>query len=241
MFGFLSFLKTILIFMMFLVAVISTIGGLFDLSKKKREKRRERGVRHPLLGTLILLVFGIVLGWLAFIWAFHEKNSVFKPYLSEYARVFSQVGDPSCNSDDCVYTRNKILLLDKVEGNYEKLEFESGQSWFVSSYFVKNDNVSVLHEELPNEIRAAKPEEVETIIWLNWSLKTVHYYTGGSKGYQVNCTLMIYDKQKKLLIRLKDFAGEVPDSPLKTKGSFNGKPPVKDIITYLSALRRIGT
>jgi hypothetical protein len=240
MFGFMSFLKVILIFFMFLFAILFTIDALLHLSKKKKDKWRDEGVRHPLVRILILLVCGIALGWLAFYWAFHDEYSAFRPYLTNYADLRSTAPGVLLDSESLGYVRGKAILLDRVAGGDKRLSFDSAPSGFTSNYTIVDSDISVLQQELPNKLAAKQPEDVGTVVWLIWDKKTIHYYTGDARAYQVLCTVEIYDNQKRKHVQSKVFEGEVPPKYLKVGGSFNGRPPSKDIIAYICNQRRIG-
>jgi hypothetical protein len=239
MFDFMTFLKWILIICMLIGTGGLIVNGLLLLSKERRDKRREKGMR-PLLELLILLVSGIAMGWLTFNWAFHNKYRAIRPFVANYAGLRLTAPDPLFDSDSMGYVRGKVIILDKVAGQDKVIGFESAPSGVTSSYTIVDSTISVLQKKLPDELSAEQPEDVGTVVWLIWDQKTIYYYTGDAKAYQVLCTVEIYDNQEKKLIQSKVFEGELPPKEGVTSRSFNGRPPSRDIIEYICSRHRIG-
>jgi hypothetical protein len=93
---------------------------------------------------------------------------------------------------------------------------------------------------LPEAIRAAKYEDVQTIVWVKWSLQNVAQAKKENR-YQVICDVSIIDRAKGLIVGKAAFRGDRP--PLSEGGVTVtcGSRPSREIVDYLRERRRFKT
>jgi hypothetical protein len=105
---------------------------------------------------------------------------------------------------------------------------------------VKDKDLDSLHDDLPNDLRAATPEEATTVVWLQWDKREVGTYSSGGKAYQWFCDVTVIDLKSKGRIAGQNFAGERP--PQRFVGrrgeSRTGDKPTEAVLNYLKGLRR---
>jgi hypothetical protein len=92
-----------------------------------------------------------------------------------------------------------------------------------------------LYFDMPEGMRAAKPEEVGTVVLLNWGKEQVGTYTGGGAAYQQTCQVTVVNHKTKKVIVSQMFLGGEP--PQTTKSSTaTGSSPGPDIVRFLGQL-----
>src|SRR5262249_27112691 len=65
---------------------------------------------------------------------------------------------------------------------------------------VNHKTVDYFWFRLPPELRAATPDEVESVVWLKWGEERVAEYEGGGWAIRNTCTVTVFDlKTKKVL------------------------------------------
>jgi hypothetical protein len=104
---------------------------------------------------------------------------------------------------------------------------------------VNERRVDRLYFELPPELRAASPDEVATVVWLDWREEKVGEYSGGKPACVEWCDVTVIDRQQNVTLAKKQFKGGDPPKTLKTtfiKGV--GPRPYKEIADYLASLCR---
>jgi len=73
------------------------------------------------------------------------------------------------------------------------------------------------HAKLPDRIRSARPDEVETIIWINWSLQKAGRPKEGKSARRIVCNVTLIDKPTSLIVGETVIRGATPtiedDSP----------------------------
>ena len=131
----------------------------------------------------------------------------FQPHLAEYTAAAERgTGE--------VYRRGKIIPVDR-----------------------RKDTVDyTFYYQLPRELRAANPEEVGTVVWLDCTASLVGTYTHGGGAYRWYCDVTLVDLPQSLILEEKTFVGSEP--PTTNSGSSNkeGSFPSAEIIAYLEAL-----
>jgi hypothetical protein len=94
--------------------------------------------------------------------------------------------------------------------------------------------------ELPSELRPRNPDEVGTVLWLDWEEKpfSVPYiqFTYRIIGIQYVCKVTIIDRATNEKIGEKTFTGSDP----RGSGQYSGDKPYPQIVKYLQSLPRKG-
>jgi hypothetical protein len=105
---------------------------------------------------------------------------------------------------------------------------------------VADKDVDSLHFDLPDDLRAATPAEVTTVVWLNWSKNQIGTYTGGGSAYQWSCQVTVIDKATRTTIRQQTFTGSRPPQSVRARRgtSHSGDKPTDQVINFLRGLPR---
>lgn len=103
---------------------------------------------------------------------------------------------------------------------------------------IDENEIDHIYFDLPEELIAKSPEEVGTIIWLNWGEVLVGRYTDGAGGYRIICEVTIIDKEKSTIVDKETFSGSDPLSVKEGSGNRTGSKPTNEIINYISTLPR---
>src|SRR5262249_6986021 len=89
-------------------------------------------------------------------------------------------------------------------------------------------SVDWMYFSLPSDLGGGKPEEVGTIVWLEWSDQKVGDYTDGSSALVYHCKVAVIDKESRLLLAEQDFRGGDPPESDSGSGDVHGSKPDKD-------------
>jgi hypothetical protein len=139
------------------------------------------------------------------------QSDPFKNNLAEYTNTGSfkeQVGATP-------YIKGKIVVVNKADIKVD------------DPYF-----------DLPEDVKAVKPEEVGTIVWVTYDPRLVGRYTNGAAGYQYTATVTVIDKANGTIVGRSSFTGSEPPSTKKGSGDAYGSKPSDDIKNYLLGLPR---
>jgi hypothetical protein len=147
----------------------------------------------------------------------------FKNHIREYS-IVSGLKNPARTSPHRTkaYLKGKIIPVNRMESRIDDIYFS-----------------------LPEGLRATKPEDVGTIVWLDWEKDTVgHYCPEGLGGCFssddpaiVNtCDVTIIDKSIPAIVVERNFRGSDPPEKKEKGGSGSGSMPTKEIIDYLKNL-----
>jgi hypothetical protein len=96
--------------------------------------------------------------------------------------------------------------------------------------------------DLPEDRRATKPEEVDSVVLLKWGKKIKGWYAKeGSNdtskpGYWQTCDVTVVDRQSGEAQAQSSFQGS--DPPEKSSSSATGNKPTDKIVTWLAGLQR---
>jgi hypothetical protein len=98
-----------------------------------------------------------------------------------------------------------------------------------------NRKVDSLYFQLPQELRATTPEEVETVVWLRWGQDYIASYEGGGKAIRHTCTVTVFDRATKKVVAQTTFQGEEPPDVTYTSAGEDddGGKPTDKILFYL--------
>ena len=103
----------------------------------------------------------------------------------------------------------------------------------------KAQAVDDLFFELPDALRAGKPEEVGTVVLIDWSKEKIDQYKNGAPAYQHSAKVTVIDHAARAVIGSSDFKGDEPPMEIDSNASEgNGSKPTKEIIHYLTTLPR---
>lgn len=178
----------------------------------------------PLIILLAAVGFGIV--FFGFLYAKalfeHIKLRPFQPYIGEYTNL------PKLKEINTTpYVKGKIITVNTS----------------------KNTLDDPVYFKLPKDLRAAKPEEVETIVWLERDrLQTGSY--GVLPAFTQVCQVTIIDKSQQVILARKLIEGSEPPSEVEVESyeasklpseyKRTGSLPVKEVVDFLIKLPRRG-
>jgi hypothetical protein len=97
--------------------------------------------------------------------------------------------------------------------------------------------VDWLYFDLPADMRAGKPENVETVALLDWGRAYVAPYEGGGSAYRHTCDVYVFDRDNQKLVAFQSFQGGEPPSTTTTPAGSDdyGPKPSKEIVEFLKA------
>lgn len=125
----------------------------------------------------------------------------------------------------------------------------SGQGYIKGKVVVldrKNRMIDLINDSLPSELRASTPDEVGTVVWLDWEEEfRFHYdYGGGIYGnaYRYNCKATIIDRSIPAKVGARSFIGSEPPRQHVISTYYGeshyGSKPFDEILNYLESLPR---
>jgi len=90
--------------------------------------------------------------------------------------------------------------------------------------------------ELPDELRASRPEEVGTVVWLDWGKQYRWRYSNGAAAYTHAVRVSVIDLIDKKLIDSRFLYGSLPPENVRDKGKWEyfGTKPVRQIVAHLT-------
>ncbi len=100
----------------------------------------------------------------------------------------------------------------------------------------KNERaVDWLYFDLPEHLQANTPDEVGTIVLLEWGkIEVGHYGNNESdKAYRQTCIVSVYDKADKKLIGTTVVTGGKPPERKKRSASGVGPKPTEEIVNFV--------
>jgi len=100
---------------------------------------------------------------------------------------------------------------------------------------VKEKEIDSLYWDLPEELRAATPDDVATIVWLEWGEVQVSTYGSTNKPALVQtCNVTIIDRADKAILLRHSFRGSDPPKSIKSRDSSGrGDKPTQAVVEYL--------
>jgi hypothetical protein len=158
------------------------------------------------------------------------KEQRFQPCMQEYA---SLAGLPQ--SAEQAYITGPFAVVDIGEAINDE-----------EDYYYLPQRLSPLHFNPEVKGEADKPEEVKTVILLNWGKELVGKYgTSGVKAYRPTCEVIVVDRARRAVVGREFLRGsEPPESrilagPRDTRfaGVF-GSTPWREIVAYIQRLPR---
>jgi hypothetical protein len=101
---------------------------------------------------------------------------------------------------------------------------------------VTGKKVDWLYYDLPDPIRPATPEEVQTVALLHYNEVVVGSYTNGGKAYRRTCQVRIVDLATKTVVAESTFQGGEPPKTIRNSSSGYGSYPTEQVVGYLKSL-----
>ena len=115
----------------------------------------------------------------------------------------------------------------------------SGEAYVIGKVITVNkgeNRIDPMYLDLPSDLAASTPEEVGTVIWLEWKEYVVGTYTDGAKGYRITCQVTVIDKVKAAIVGRKTFRGSDPPKFKSGHAPGRGSRPYYAIIDYITTL-----
>ncbi len=99
---------------------------------------------------------------------------------------------------------------------------------------LQSNSLDHFYFELPNDLRAANPASVKTVVFLRWDKAATHKYSNGRLGYTQMCAVDVVDLETKTLLKSADFQGDPPPSSIgRRSSSATGSSPADKIVLFL--------
>lgn len=135
----------------------------------------------------------------------------FDEYLNEYRSVHIKLVEHSVKY---AYIKRKVLPIDRT-----------------------TNKVDDIYLDLPDPLRATRPSEVKSLIFLEWETRATHSYRNGATGYSYVCKLEIVDLSLPALVAKTELLGPYPPKtiPKSQREAYGARP--KDLV--LATLARI--
>jgi hypothetical protein len=169
---------------------------------------------QTVVGVVILVLLGGVAAVFGVRYALQASHlGKFKSHIQEYTAVGSARPDLRQNGT----AKGKMITV-KLQG----------------------PEIDWLYYDLPKSLRANSPEEVQTVVLLDWKENVVNQYEGGGNAIQWICGVTVYDKDTKTPIAYGQYAGGDPPSTTSTSAGSNdyGSKPTAEIVRFLQGLVR---
>lgn len=103
---------------------------------------------------------------------------------------------------------------------------------------IDKKEVDDIYWEMPEDMRADKPDDVGTIVWLKWGKEQIGTYTGGSAAEVQTVVVTVIDKKEGVQTHTTSLRGGNPPQSKKSSQSGVGPKPTTEIINFLKALPR---
>jgi len=177
-------------------------------------------LRQQALAFVLLVATALFLSGCVDVYDQRDALVPFLPYMDEYREAGKAV-----DAEGGPYIRGKVLVL-----RPDEVEPEDGDQHFM---------MNIAYFGLPEELRAATPEEVGTVVWVRCGEKAVGTYTDGTSAYQGYCVVTVTDWTLRSTVGQQLFEGIEPKSYKTGPGSRHaGEPATWKIVEWLAALPR---
>jgi hypothetical protein len=166
------------------------------------------------------VIFGVLalscgcFGIIAVVYWAKVKSEIapFEAHIAEYTRT----PDPLEGDADAGYIKGKVIPIDRGKDEID------AQFW----------------THLPTTLKPEKPEEVGTIVWLEWDKEEAGEYEGGGTAYIQTCDVTVIDKARNIIVGQAHFEGEEKKEIAKRAKEGTGEKPYSKIVSYLNKLPR---
>jgi len=184
---------------------------------KKRKPPSAANVKATKITCGVLIaapfVFFIVMGTYSCVSSqisHRHQLAALKPHLNEYVNAersdTSQKGTPP-------YIQGKIVMVDRGKRDFDYLVFE-----------------------LPASLRAAKPDQVGTVVLTEYKDNEVGTYTDGHKAYQQQVTVYLVNFATGEMYASKVFVGTDPPGSKQGGVDEYGGVPTDQVVAWLKSL-----
>jgi hypothetical protein len=103
---------------------------------------------------------------------------------------------------------------------------------------LKSRRVDPLYFEMPANLRSSTPDDVQTLVWLDWNEEIVGKYNNGVPARVHVCDVTVLDKTSLRVIAQRTFRGEPPPKEISTSSTSQGigGRPNRQIVQYLAGM-----
>ncbi len=104
---------------------------------------------------------------------------------------------------------------------------------------LKTKRIDPVFNDLPASLKPANPDEVKTIVWVEYVFEDRGKYVGGGIAYQTNGRLILIDASSKKYLWTKTVNGRMPPEThyTKNRGSNYIEYPREQIVQYLQQIQ----
>jgi hypothetical protein len=176
--------------------------------------------KRALILCVPLAVIGVVVGTFFGIRAIIRANTVapFKKHIEGYmAGGEPAPANPNALKKEIMKPKGKMIPVDVGEKAIDYIYFD-----------------------LPGELRPATPEEVGTVVLLQWGKDRVFEYNNNPNlpAYQETVQITVLDMETRAVIGQSQLRGSMPPQIRSRTMSGTGSRPSTEIVNYLKALSR---
>jgi hypothetical protein len=100
----------------------------------------------------------------------------------------------------------------------------------------ENPSIDWTYFSLPRSMQAQTPEEVETVVWLEWWEAHEGDYDNGAEALVHLCEVTVFDRASKQAVGQSHFRGGPPPETTESKGKVYGSKPTKEIVDFLKRM-----
>ena len=167
-------------------------------------------IRLVILGVVVVALMGFGAYWGVVTLLHSRAVAPFKPHMAEYlAPTNGPLGQGPA--------KGKMIVLDRKTGDVD---------WDV--FFA-----------LPDGLRADRPEDVGTVVLIDWSKEQIDQYKNGAPAYRQSAKATVIDHARRAVIGTTQVQGTEPPIEIDSNASEgNGSKPSKEIVEYLKSLTR---
>ncbi len=137
-------------------------------------------------------------------------NARFRAHVDDYLAVSKE------QTEQGPYLRGKVVVIDRKEKSVDR-EILDG---------------------IPSELHASGPDDLGTVVLLEWGRQVGPVYTNGAIGMIHTCEVAIVDNSIPAIVGRRGFRGSDPPSETHGRGEIFGDRPVKAVIDFLTGLPR---
>jgi hypothetical protein len=90
---------------------------------------------------------------------------------------------------------------------------------------------------LPEPLKPSVPDDVGTIVWLEWGQESVGHYTDNVEAFMITCKVTVIDRSKGVIIAEREFVGgPPPDRRRRYSDPNHGSNPANEIVAWLARM-----
>lgn len=186
-----------------------------DSEDEPRKKKRKKAARWSFnLSSNAIMWILIILGVVGVAGFFGIRYLVRKSELSPFNNRIGEYLATARPGSEGAYVKGKILPVNSGDRAVD---------WF--------------YYEVPETMRANSPEEVGTVVLLQWGEDQVGQYGGSGGGAFVRtCHVTVVDHAKREIVGQSQFRGGDPPRTSRRGSSQHGSYPTEQILSYLRGL-----